>query len=152
VNADPILSLLPWRHPFLMIDRMIECAPEESIVTQKNVSAGDAVAGAAGSGPWFPGMLMLEGLGQTAALLFRLSRCGRNGTQLPMLGFMKADLRGSAAPGQAIRYEVRSLKMTGEGGVFEGRALLEGRVIAEAELAFASRRGQAPKDREGLAG
>jgi len=151
VSDDPILSLLPWRHPFLMIDRMIECEPGDRIVTRKDVSAGDAVSGGGEGDGWFPGMLMLEGLGQSAALLFRLSRREWVGKPLPMLGFLKADLNGSAEPGQSIRYEVRSLKMTGDGGVFEGQALLHGKVIAEAQFAFASRRESDTADREDTA-
>lgn len=131
-----------------MIDRMIECEPGDRIVTRKEVSAGDAVSGGVEGVGWFPGMLLLEGLGQTAALLFRLSRREWAEMPLPMLGFLKADLIGSAEPGQSIRYEVRSVKMTGEGGVFEGRALLQGKVIAKAQLAFASHVESETGDRE----
>jgi 3-hydroxyacyl-[acyl-carrier-protein] dehydratase len=131
-----------------MIDRMVECMPEECIVTQKEISAGDAVTGPRGEAGWFPGMLLLEGLGQTAALLFRLSRREKADAPLPMLGFLKAELHGSATPGQSIRYEVRSLKMTGEGGVFVGRALLEEELLAEAQLAFAAHRDPDAEDEE----
>jgi len=131
------LALLPWRRPFLMIDRMVECVAGERITTRKNVTSGDPCVGGAGEGtPTFPAVLLLEGMGQTAALLYRLSYPEESGRPLPLLGFLQASLIGSAGPGDAVQFDVRSVKMTRSGGVFEARASVSGELVAEAELAF----------------
>lgn len=140
LGAEGLLRLLPWRHPFLLIDRMVECVPHERIVTEKRVTAGDPLLGA-GAAPSasFPAFLLLEGLGQSAALLFRLSYGESPPARVPLLGFLEATLHGSAAPGDLVTFEVRSAKMTRTGGVFEGRASHGSAILAEAELAFSAR-------------
>ena len=125
-----------------MIDRMLECEPHDYIVTLKGVTSGDSIAGDSSEPGGFPAVLLLEGLSQSAALLFRLSYDVPAG-ELPLLGFLKASLAEQGAhPGDAITFTVRSVKMTRKGGVFEGQARIDGgEVIAEAELAFAAAGG-----------
>jgi len=131
-------DLLPWRHPFLLIDRLLECVPHRSITTLKQVSGNDLLAHAHGPGPsLWPGLMVLEGMNQTAALLFRLSYGPIDPARLPLLGHLRARFPGSAAPGDTITYAVRAVKMTSTHGLFEGAARVEGRPIVEAELAFA---------------
>lgn len=129
-------GLLPWDHPFRMIDRVVDCAPSEWIVTQKRVSAGDP---ALAPGGVLPSLLLLEALGQSAALLFRLSRPDASAGGLPLLGFLEAEVHGTAAAGDAVTCEVRAEKMTAVGGVFEGSARREHELLARARLAFGSR-------------
>ena len=140
MNAEQIRELLPWRHPFLLIDRVVECTPQRSIVTQKQVSAGDPLVRDGGTdGSWFPSMLLLEGLSQTAALLFRLSYAGSaSAGMLPWLGFLQASLHASGTPGDVLTFEVSVTKMTQRGGVFTGRASAGAALLAEAELAFST--------------
>jgi len=134
-DTAQILDLLPWRWPFLMIDRLVDYGAHERIVTEKNVTAGDSVVNADGG---FPTVLLLEGLSQTAALLYRLSYGGKASSKLPALGFLSASFSSQVVPGRTIQFEVRSVKMTTRGGVFEGSATVESEVIVEAELAFAA--------------
>ncbi len=141
MDPERILETLPWRAPFLMIDRLVECTPHRRIVTHKGVSAADSLAAPAGGGPGrFPSALLLEGMGQSAALLFRISRPPDARGALPLLGYLKADFFGSAGPGDSLRFEVRSVKMTATGGLFEARATVGDSLLAQAELAF----GKAP--------
>jgi hypothetical protein len=84
-------------------------------------------------------VLLLEGLSQSAALLFRLSY-DVSTNELPLLGFLKASLAEQGArSGDRVTFDVRSVKMTRSGGIFEGLAKIEGgATIAEAELAFSA--------------
>jgi len=137
VKADRIDELLPWRWPFRMIDRMIECDPHRSIVTTKEISAGEG--GGEGQDQGFPGVMLIEGMSQSAALLFKLSYDDVGATR-PLLGYLKASLPDRALrPGDLITFSVRSMKMIRTGGVFEAEASLDGDVIASAELAFSMR-------------
>jgi len=138
MESREILALLPWRHPFLMLDRMIEFKPHERIVTLKNVSSNDPLACRSGpDGPCLPDVMLLEGMSQGAALLYRLTFEGRP-DRLPLLGFLKASLHQPATFGSSVRFHVTALKMTTGGGVFAGEARSGDRLLAEAELGFAA--------------
>lgn len=142
IDPARLRQLLPWRAPFLMIDALVECTPGASITTRRLVTAADpVVAGdrAAAGGGSFPAALLLEGLSQSAALLYRLSYDDAATRTLPMLGFLAATIHASARAGEELRFEVAATKMTRLGGVFRGTAF-GGRAakLAEAELAFAA--------------
>ena len=139
MHSEEIQALLPWRPPFLLIDRMLDCDPHRRILTVKNVSAGDPVLGGLASRQTgFPSVLLLEGMSQSAALLFRLSLGESVSGTFPLLGFLKASFeRRQALPGDRIEFDVRALKMTRAGGVFEASAAVSDGPLAEAELAFA---------------
>jgi 3-hydroxyacyl-[acyl-carrier-protein] dehydratase len=136
--AEPELNeLLPWSHPFLMVDRMLRCVPHESAVTCKQVTASDSVMPESASGEsFFPSVLILEGLSQSAALLFRVSYGPNALSGAPMLGFLKARFRGHARPGDTLEYTVTAIKMTSRAGVFAGVARVGANVIASTELGF----------------
>ena len=135
-QAD-IRALLPWSYPFLMVDRMVRCVPHESAVTIKTVTSGDPVAAQRGSGATgYPSALILEGLSQSAALLFRLSYGPEALSGAPLLGHLKARLRGVVRPGDTLVYTITAIKMTSRRGVFAGVARVGSNVVASTELAF----------------
>jgi len=123
-------ELLPWSYPFLMVDRMVDCVPHVSAVTSKQVTAGEVGDGC------FPSVLILEGLSQTAALLFRLSYGPEALAGAPLLGYLKAKFRNGAQPGDTLLYTVTAIKMTSRRGVFTGVARVGATKIAATELAF----------------
>jgi len=123
-------ELLPWSYPFLMVDRMVHCVPHVSAVTCKQVTAGEARDGG------FPSVLILEGLSQTAALLFRLSYGPEALAGAPLLGYLKAKFRNGAQPGDTLLYTVTAIKMTSRRGVFTGVARVGAAQVASTELAF----------------
>ena len=123
-------AMLPWSHPFVMVDRMLECVPHRSVVTCKQVTVGDS------GEEFFPSVLILEGLSQTAALLFRESYGPSALSGAPMLGYLKAKFRGHARPGDTLTYSVSAVKMTSRSGVFGGVAHVGEKVVARADLAF----------------
>jgi 3-hydroxyacyl-[acyl-carrier-protein] dehydratase len=130
-------TILPWSYPFRMIDRMIQCVPHESAVTEKTVTAADpAVPGDGSMDPTFPSVLVLEGLSQSAALLFRLSYGADALSGAPLLGYLKARLRGCVRPGDTLVYTVTAIKMTSKRGIFAGVARVGSTEIASTELAF----------------
>jgi len=128
--STDLRELLPWSYPFLMVDRMVHCVPHESAVTCKQVTASEAGDGC------FPSVLILEGLSQTAALLFRLSYGPEALSGAPLLGYLKAKFRSGAQPGDTLLYTVTAIKMTSRRGVFTGVARVGATKIAATELAF----------------
>jgi 3-hydroxyacyl-[acyl-carrier-protein] dehydratase len=139
VEHDSIRALLPWREPYLMIDRLVECALHERILTLKRVSHDEPLlCRGADRGTWLPAVLLLEGMSQSAALLYVLTYAGVVPSSLPLLGYFKASLRRSAAPGESVHFDVRSIKMTRAAGLFHAVARIGESCAAEAELAFAA--------------
>lgn len=126
-------AMLPWSRPFLMVDRLMHCVPHERAVTCKQVTASDS------GDQCFPSVLVLEGLSQSAALLFRLSYGPDALSDAPFLGYLKARFRGSVMPGDTLLFTVTAIKMTSRSGVFSGVARVGAKAVATTELAFGIR-------------
>ncbi len=138
MDPETLRSLLPWRDPFVTIDRVLECVPHSHIVASKALIGDDVITLAHTPGhAVFPGVMLLEGLSQSAAVLFQLSYGKIPPTRIPLLGHVKATFSGGAAPGDEVAYDVRAVKMTSTSGLFRGTARVAGKAVAEAELAFA---------------
>lgn len=70
MDIDEIRSYLPHRYPFLLVDRVVELVPGESIVAYKNLSINEAFFDGHFPGkPIFPGVLLLEAMAQAAGIL-----------------------------------------------------------------------------------
>ena len=65
MKTERIDELLPWRWPFRMVDRMVECEPHKSIVTTKRISADEGEGEDLDQG--FPAVMLVEGMSQSAA-------------------------------------------------------------------------------------
>ena len=140
LQADGIRRLVPWRHPFLMIDRMLECDPNRRILTAKDVTDDDPLERRAGGPGRFLAVLLVEGLSQSAGLLLQLSY-EDVGDRLPLLGHFSASFAARhAVAGDCVQFDVRAVKMSRTGGVFEGEASVSGVRVASAELAFSAPR------------
>ena len=70
VDIEMVLKMLPHRYPFLMVDRVIEIQGDESGIGIKNVTINEPqFQGHFPGNPVFPGVLMIEGMAQTAGIL-----------------------------------------------------------------------------------
>lgn len=135
--------LLPWRHPFVMIDRLIECVPHQHIATEKRMDGTDLAGVSHRRGlHGFAGAMILEGMNQSAALLYQMSYGKFEAEQMPLLGYLTAQFHHTAEPGDAVRFKVKAVKMTSTHGLFEGEAEVNGRTLAQSELAFAVASGR----------
>jgi 3-hydroxymyristoyl/3-hydroxydecanoyl-(acyl carrier protein) dehydratase len=120
-----------------MVDRLVSCTPHETIVTAKQVSAGDTMARETGAeGAVLPDALVLEGMGQSASLLHQKTYGALEESELPMLGFLKAAFDGVARAGDTVEYTVRAVKMTKTMGLFQAVARVGEVEIARAEFAL----------------
>jgi len=114
------------------VDRVVALTPGERAVGIKSVSAGEPYfQGHFPQRPVMPGVLIVEALAQTAALLIG----EEGGDAIPLfLGIDKARFRRQVVPGDQLRLEVELLQKRRNVCRFSGRAMVEGEVAAEAEI------------------
>jgi beta-hydroxyacyl-ACP dehydratase FabZ len=141
--GDRFLGLLPHRYPFLLVDRVLECDTER-VLTLKNVTVNEPFfAGHFPGLPIMPGVLILEALAQSAAIL-ALSIIGERRSVFMLTGIDKARLRRRVVPGDQLRMEVRLLKHHHPLWKMRAEARVDGDLAAEAELSAMEVEGQLP--------
>jgi UDP-3-O-[3-hydroxymyristoyl] N-acetylglucosamine deacetylase/3-hydroxyacyl-[acyl-carrier-protein] dehydratase len=131
-----IMSLLPHRYPFLLLDRVLELRPGQRVVAIKNVSANEPFFGGHWPGlPIMPGVLILEALAQTAGVLIAASieRAGRVALIASIDG---VKLRRPVVPGDQLRLEIIGHRIKSTAAVVSGTARVGDEVAAEAGLRF----------------
>lgn len=135
MDIEDILRALPHRYPFLMIDRIIDIDGDESAVGIKNVSVNEPIfQGHFPGNPVFPGVLIIEGMAQTAgAIAIRADRTGGNHV-VYMVTVDKCKFRKPARPGDVIEYHIRKIRRRSAMGWYEARAMVGSTLIAEAEV------------------
>lgn len=132
-----IQEMIPHRYPFLMIDKVVDIVPNESAVGIKNVSINEPYfAGHFPQRPVMPGVLIIEAMAQTAAVLV-VQTLGRE-AEGKLVYFMTVDnarFRRPVVPGDTLRVRVTKQRNRGSVWKFTGEALVEGRLVAEATYA-----------------
>ena len=144
LEIDGILQRIPHRFPFLLVDRVLELEQGRRAVALKNVTINEPFfRGHYPDFPIMPGVLILEALAQTAALMLypHVDRTRR----LPVLaGIDGARFRRMVRPGDCLRLEVEMRRARAGIGVVAGRALVDGQVACEAEFLFGVREMSSP--------
>jgi 3-hydroxyacyl-[acyl-carrier-protein] dehydratase len=137
LDARQIQAIIPHRYPFLLVDRIVELEPGARVVGIKHVTMGDAfLQGHFPDHPVMPGVLIVEALAQTGAVLALADPAARG--RIPY--FARIDncrFRRPVRPGDSIRLEVALQAARGPVGKAHGRALVEGALVCEADLTFA---------------
>lgn len=131
-----IMRRLPHRYPFLLIDRIIKIVPGEEIVALKNVTMNEPFfQGHFPARPVMPGVLIMEALAQAGGVLASEIRGPeKQGEIIYFMGMDHVRFRRPVVPGDQLMLEARLLKMRSKVAKMAGRALVEGQVVAEAEL------------------
>jgi 3-hydroxyacyl-[acyl-carrier-protein] dehydratase len=131
-----IMKLLPHRYPFLLVDHIHDMDRDESAVGVKNVSANEPYfQGHFPEYPVMPGVLIIEGLAQTAGALCVHSLGESFRPQIVyFMGIDKAKFRKPVVPGDQLRYHVKKIRSRGRAWRFFGEAKVNGQVVAEAEI------------------
>jgi 3-hydroxyacyl-[acyl-carrier-protein] dehydratase len=135
IDIDRILQLLPHRYPFLMIDRIIEVNSDDSAIGIKNVSVNEPIfQGHFPGNPVFPGVLIIEGMAQTAGAIAIAADQTKGRHIVYMVTVDKCKFRKPAKPGDVIEYHIRKIRRRSAMGWYEARAMVGTTLIAEAEV------------------
>lgn len=141
MNIDAIMQYLPHRYPFLLVDRVLECEPGRFIRALKNVTFNEPFfPGHFPSFPVMPGVMIIEALAQTAAILSEITTSREpDGSLIFFAGIDKARFRRQVRPGDQLILEAEVVRIVRGVGKFTTRALVDGDIAAEGELMAAIR-------------
>jgi 3-hydroxyacyl-[acyl-carrier-protein] dehydratase len=134
IDIDEIRKLLPHRYPFLLVDKIIELELSKRIVGIKNVTINEPFfTGHFPEKPIMPGVLILEAMAQAGGVLAFKSFPGMEGSVF-FTGIDDARFRKPVIPGDQLKLVVEVVRHRREIWVFDGKALVNDDVVAEARI------------------
>ena len=130
-----VLKLLPHRYPFLMVDRVIDINGDAHGIGIKNVTFNEPhFQGHFPGNPIFPGVLIIEGMAQTAGVLCIKATSSRQPKSVFFMTIDKAKFRKPVRPGDTIEYHMTKLNNRKSMWWYRGEAKVAGQIVAEAEV------------------
>ena len=135
-NIDEIKRLIPHRYPFLLIDKVIDIAKNESAIGIKNVTVNEPyIPGHFPSTPVVPGVLQIESLAQTAAVLVAKSLNISDSSALVLLTTIdNAKFRRPVTPGDVMSLSITVQKMRNKIWKFKGEVIVNSQKMSECEF------------------
>jgi 3-hydroxyacyl-[acyl-carrier-protein] dehydratase len=150
-----IQKLLPHRYPFLLVDRVTEIVKGQKLVAYKNVTINEPFfQGHFPGHPVMPGVLILEALAQTTAILaYKSEDIDPEKKVTYLMGIDGARFRKPVMPGDKLQLEVEIIRHKGAIWKAKGTATVDGAKVAEAEfLATVVDKAAAPDAADGKEG
>ena len=135
LDITSILKTLPHRYPMLLIDRVLECKPFESIKAIKNVTINEPFfQGHFPGNPVMPGVLIVEAFGQAAAALTAhgIDRETYENKLVFLMGIEKARFRNPVIPECKLELNIEAIRSHGRVWKYKGEAFVEGKKMADA--------------------
>jgi 3-hydroxyacyl-[acyl-carrier-protein] dehydratase len=134
LDIERIMKMIPHRYPFLLVDRLIEVVPNQSAVGIKNVTIGDIwFQGHFPGKPVMPGVMIIESMAQTAAVLV-VHTLGPDaeGKLVYFMSIEGARFRKPVFPGDTLHVHVHKQRTRGNVWKFSGEAKVKSQTVAEA--------------------
>lgn len=133
LDVQEIMSILPHRYPFLLIDRIVEIERKKRIVALKNVTMNEPFFQGHFPGiPVMPGVLVVEAIAQAGGVLLLPEVPDRDKLLMVFTGIERAKFRRPVTPGDQLRIEINVLNWKPRLARMEGRAMVDGKLACEA--------------------
>jgi len=145
IDIHRIRDILPHRYPFLLIDRVLDYELHTRLRAVKNVTVNEPFfQGHFPAYPVFPGVLILEAIAQASAILASRGLAGSDehpGDNILFLfaGVDRARFKQPVTPGDQLLIEVEELQRKSRIWKYSGRASVDGRLAAAADILFTYR-------------
>ncbi len=137
IDSNAIKQIIPYDQPFLMIDKILTL-DKSKVTAIKNTSANDPYFKGHFAGfPIMPGSLIIEGMGQAATLLLRYNLEDHWEKEVLAYKIKEAKFSSPSFPGDQIKYEATLLGKDDRGALMSGKAIVDGKTVAEATLMLA---------------
>ena len=139
LDFEQIKDIIPQRFPFHMLDRVIAIEPGVKVVGLKNLTGNE----------WFyqghfpkkaltPGAMICEAVAQTGIVFFHMTYPKRQDVTY-LMGGIKIRFLEPVWPGDQMRIEVRSVKMTSRAGILAAEVKVDGKVVARGEFTLSAK-------------
>lgn len=134
LDTVAIQKYIPHRYPFLLVDRVTSIVLGDKIVAYRNISISEsALQGHFPGDPVLPGVFIIEGLAQTAAIFGQIAQGGVSKGCL-LTDVSEARFRQPVRPGDRLIYEVKIQRQRAHFIWFDGTALVDGEIVATAKF------------------
>ena len=135
-TIEDIMKVLPHRYPFLLVDRILEIEEKKRIVGLKNVTINEPFfQGHFPGHPIMPGVLIIEAMAQVGGMLLMGSIGDPESKVVYFMSLDNVKFRRPVKPGDQIRFELEIVQIRGAVCKMRGVGLVEGEVVAEADMA-----------------
>lgn len=137
LEIQDIKKILPHRHPFLLVDRIVELEPDKRVVGIKNVSSNERyfIAGPGGV-PVVPASILTEAMAQAGAVLI-LAKPENQSRLIYFMGIDRVRYRRPVTAGDQVFLEGTVLRLRKTMGSLRGVARVDGKVVCEGQMTFA---------------
>lgn len=130
---SPLDEMLPHRYPFLLVDKILEATPYESLVAIKNVTMNEPIfQGHFPGKPIYPGVYLIEGMAQASALLSAVSM--QKPADFLLTQINQARFKKQVIPGDCLRYEIHFEKKKHSFLWFNGKVEVDSQLVASASF------------------
>lgn len=135
VDIMKLLASLPHRYPFLLVDKIIECNGDQSCIGIKNVTFNEPhFQGHFPGQPVMPGVLLIEGMAQTAGALCVNASATKTPRIVYFMTINNAKFRRPVVPGDRVEFHMTKTNQRRNMWWYSGIAKVDGQVVCEAEI------------------
>ncbi|HET8647475.1 MAG TPA: 3-hydroxyacyl-ACP dehydratase FabZ [Vicinamibacteria bacterium] len=137
LEIEDIKKILPHRHPFLLVDRILELEPDRRVLGVKQVAADESyfIAGPQGR-PVLPASILTEAMAQAGAVLI-LTKPENRDRLIYFMGIDRVRYRRPVVAGDTVMLEGIVVRLRAKMGSLKGVARVDGRVVCEGQMTFA---------------
>lgn len=135
IDINQIMSMIPHRYPFLLIDRVTDFILNESIVGIKNITINEPqFTGHFPKRPIMPGVLIIEAMAQLSAVLVAMSMNSTEDKEVYFMSIEESKFRKVVEPGDSLLMRASIVQNRGAVWKFKATAETEGKIAAEARF------------------